>query len=49
MLARDVNKLLDLLLVTENREDIITIYGAIQFKLKAIREILDDKAKQTFL
>tara|TARA_Y100000310_G_C20436517_1_gene693977 strand:+ start:167 stop:304 length:138 start_codon:yes stop_codon:yes gene_type:complete len=45
MLTRDIKKLLDLLLVTENDDDRITIYGAIQFKLKTIREILDGKVE----
>tara|TARA_Y100000310_G_scaffold43519_1_gene40610 strand:- start:781 stop:918 length:138 start_codon:yes stop_codon:yes gene_type:complete len=45
MLARDVKGLLDLLLVTKNKDDIITIYGAIQFKLEMIRRIIDDETK----
>jgi len=45
MLVRDVKKLLDLLLITESGEDIVTIYGAIQLKLSMIREIIDGKTK----
>lgn len=45
MWVRDVKKLLDLLLVTKNKDDIITIYGAIRLKLNMIREIIDDKTK----
>ena len=45
MLVRYVKKLLDLLLVAENDEDIIAIHGAIRLKLKTVREILNGKAK----
>ena len=45
MLAKEVKELLDLLLVTRDRHDIVTIYGAIQLKLNMIREIIDDKTE----
>lgn len=45
MLANDVKKLLDLLLVAENDEDIIAIHGAIRLKLDMIRGIIDGKNK----
>ena len=45
MLVRDIKKLLDLLLVARNKDDVITIHGAIRFKLGMIREILDGKAE----
>ena len=43
MAVRDVKKLLDLLLVAENDEDIIAIHGAIRLKLDMIRGIIDGK------
>ena len=45
MLARDVKKLLDLLLVTRNKDDLITIHGTIRLKLKMIRRLLDGKTE----
>ena len=45
MLARDIKKLLNLLLVTKNKDDIITVDGAIRLKLNMIREIIDDKTE----
>tara|TARA_Y100000310_G_scaffold325824_1_gene389912 strand:- start:931 stop:1086 length:156 start_codon:yes stop_codon:yes gene_type:complete len=43
ILAKDVKRLLELLLVTRNKHDIITIHGAIRLKLDMIREIIDGK------
>jgi len=45
ILVNDVKKLLDLLLVAENDEDIIAIHGAIRLKLNMIRGIIDGKNK----
>ena len=45
MFVRDVKKLLDLLLITKNKDDLITIHGTIRLKLEMIRRLLDDKAE----
>jgi len=45
MLARDIKELLDLLLVTRNKDDIITVYGTIRLKLNMIKEIIDGKVE----
>lgn len=44
-LVSDVKKLLDLLLVAKNSEDIIAIHGVIRLKLGMIRRIIDGKTK----
>tara|TARA_Y100000296_G_C4989028_1_gene164427 strand:- start:240 stop:395 length:156 start_codon:yes stop_codon:yes gene_type:complete len=43
ILAKEVKQLIDLLLITDNNDDRITVDGAIRLKLKMIREILDGK------
>ena len=45
ILAREVKRLVDLLLVTTNEDDIITIHGAIRLKLNTIRGILNGESK----
>ena len=45
ILTKEVKHLVDLLLVTTNEIDRITIHGAIRVKLNMIRRILDGESK----
>lgn len=45
ILSKEIKHLIDLLLVTRNKHDIITIHGAIRLKLESMRGIIDAKSE----